>query len=300
VKISKDKGNKNFLISINGLWTSDPDVEALRDSINTWGKVGEVGRVAAWNGSHPILTKEVRDRLGLTEKVPPGGDLFQVLFNELGIVDVAAFRARLIMRNAIRQMKAAYPNDENIRIQVVAHSQGTMVFYRAMLGLTPQEKAMIQFWGNGGEIFIPRDMGLKSAWNTLRDDDVVPLWSNYFNPVRRANNNLGFKFDSANVLLLGKGIPGTNSHTWKTNYQFIYEEKKNLIFDDINAPNRPGPLVLRYPLGIPRFKGLRFNPLDFSNLHIDRGAAAGVLFKNKLKVVYPFNVGMLPDWNPPM
>ena len=122
------------------------------------------GRVAVANGTHGLL--------GL-------GDFRQVLLNELGIIDLTAVRAAKQINIAAKVLKDKGVKDP--RILVVAHSQGTMVFYRAMSLLTPETKKMIEFYGNGNEIFVPNNVGLKKAQNYYFDNDPVPI-NNFLKP----------------------------------------------------------------------------------------------------------------------
>lgn len=97
----------------------------------------------------------------------------QIVANELGLTDITAIRGAEALR-AAGAMGGA--------VQVVAHSQGTMTFRRALslvddVGL----RGRVDYLGAGSEMFIDRDaLGLGSArnlwnWAGFRTSDKVPL-----------------------------------------------------------------------------------------------------------------------------
>jgi hypothetical protein len=72
-------------------------------------------------------------------------------------------------------------------VYVVAHSQGTAIFARALELLTPAERSKIHYYGAGSEWFVdPAKHGLAGAENVWNKKDIVPSFGNYI----RITNNL--------------------------------------------------------------------------------------------------------------
>lgn len=115
-------------------------------------------------------------------------------------------------------------NDPNAKIVVVAHSQGTEVFFRALDFLSAATKSLIEFYGNAGQRFVPNDIGLKSAINLFRSNDPIPYVGNY-NVLRTGYANQ----HDYDVIDLGRGgnlrnifLAGFSAHGWEANYQIFY------------------------------------------------------------------------------
>jgi len=98
---------------------------------------------------------------------------------------------------------------------------------------------MIEFYGNGGQTFIPNDIGLKKAENYMQAND----------PVARLNWSVGKKVREAkghtyDVYSIGRGgegnAPNVGAHGWVDNYQQLYQNPKGVT--------RPqGTTRLQYP-----------------------------------------------------
>jgi hypothetical protein len=214
-------GENKILITVNGVLTNRRGAKELLDSVQAF----DVGtrRVAAQNGNHGLR------------------DFVQILINESHLPDLAALRLAQqidIAANALRKSGAKNPT-----IVVVAHSQGTMTFMRALQLLDPRTKAMIEFYGNGGQIFVPNDIGLKRAVNFLRENDLVarPANSN-LRPIRRAYA-LRHTYEVYEIGRGGRGWPlDIDAHYWKDNYQQLYENKGGLRLppgsNRVNYPKR--------------------------------------------------------------
>ena len=107
-------------------------------------------------------------------------DPIQILGHETGAIDVIAIAAAKKMSNAA--IKAQDNNCSTcFTINVVAHSQGTMVFKTALNLLPEKVKDRIKFVGLGGEVAIDGTDKLISARNIADTCDLVP-WSNWLRP----------------------------------------------------------------------------------------------------------------------
>jgi len=101
------------------------------------------------------------------------GDLVQILLNEV------LFAITVADQEMAKQMKAAARKAKENGcpcwcIYVVAHSQGTMVFRRAVQTLDSETRKHIHFTGLGGQTIIEPGMGLGSAENFAEKQDPVP------------------------------------------------------------------------------------------------------------------------------
>ena len=176
-----EPGN-HLLLFINGIWNSDKDADdSLEATASKLGiSLGKAARVE--NGTH-----------GITFSLIPAwtGDLLQIVGNELGAIDLPAQRAA----NQIHEMVKALESQHIacLRIHVVAHSQGTQIFYGALSLLSPKERAMIDYHGFGPERIIGNNWGLAAVENVRNPLDFVPMIGNDLNPVRRPFAILGRK-----------------------------------------------------------------------------------------------------------
>ncbi|MCK5243565.1 hypothetical protein KAR34_14040, partial [bacterium] len=100
------------------------------------------------------------------------GDAAQALEHEAKAIDITAIRAANAMKKAI--------NDPEIgEVNVVAHSQGSAVFERALSLLTPEERKKVHYQGFGPQKYIDKEyFGLGSARNVKHAKDPVPNISN--------------------------------------------------------------------------------------------------------------------------
>jgi hypothetical protein len=210
-----------ILITVNGILTDRADAVALRDSVKSFNVGGR--RVAAQNGTHGI---------GL-------GDAAEILLNEVGIADLSALRLAWQIEIAAQALKKSGAKDPTI--YVVAHSQGTMVFYRALALLRKETWGMIEFYGNGGEVFVPSDIGLKRAVNFYRVNDPVPVNAN--NPLL-PTRWIAYAHQYNEVWNIGMG-PGRGiaPHLWANNYDQQYKDPSGVrIPPDSKRVKYPGPL----------------------------------------------------------
>jgi RHS repeat-associated protein len=136
-------------------------------------------------------------------------DLFQIIGHETGSIDVIAIAA------AKKISAAAINAQENncgvcFTINVVAHSQGTMVFKTALNLLPEKVKNRIKFVGLGGQVAIDGTGILISARNIADKRDRVPLsnWS----PTRILD---GF---GGSIEMFNSGLPLEDVHSSQINY----------------------------------------------------------------------------------
>jgi RHS repeat-associated protein len=147
------------LVGFNGIFNDADSAAAMKATLARQFGVDELTQVS--NGTHGYVL----------------GDVLQILGNELGAVDITAIRGAQALRLAARQPGT---------IQVVAHSQGTMTFRRALdLVDDPVLRQRIAYHGAGPEMFIDqRALGLASAENFRNRDQDHLLGSD---PVALAN-----------------------------------------------------------------------------------------------------------------
>ena len=154
------------------------------------------------------------------------GDIMQIIGNELGAIDITAIRGS----EALRQAGAA-PGVVN----VVAHSQGSMTFRRALdLVDEPALRARMAYQGAGPELYNSRNhLGLasvKNLWNRERGTarfDPVPL-ANYLPfPARLMGDPFLLGGDTAWQVVDSPGnrsAPGGNRHGFQDYYQgYVHE-----------------------------------------------------------------------------
>ena len=126
-------------------------------------------------------------------------DAFQIIGNEFGFVDITAIRGAQALREA---------NNYGKTIIVVAHSQGTMTFYRALDLVDAREiRRKIKYQGAGSEMFISaKYLGLMSAKNYWNQEKGSSLSQRLLNicSLGLLGNNL--KYD---VIPLTNYLPST-------------------------------------------------------------------------------------------
>jgi len=206
-------GQCSFLVTINGVANTPDDAQRMRNlAEDDFGIAG----VRVVNNTH---------FLGL-------GDTMQILGNELGLIDITA-------RRAAKQIKAVHEwgNREHcpcIRVIVLAHSQGTMIFRRALPLLDGDIKKTIEYHGDGGETFIPSDAGLNSVDNTWNITggaffgmDPVPVIGTFANPLHLFGLPYLLQDGGVNIVhtpidpATGKAVSG-NNHRWSDFYEWRY------------------------------------------------------------------------------
>lgn len=162
--ITEFGGNCRVLITVNGIWN---DTDAA-DQI-----LGRASKSPRYRGAHAIRVQN-----GTHFKV---GDIVQIVGHELGAIDITAVR----LANQLSAAGAALKNAGCCcgSIEVLAHSQGAMVFNRALPLVDNRTKRLICFTGIGGEKAIVRGSGLASTENLGNKHDWVPVIGNY-NPLR--------------------------------------------------------------------------------------------------------------------
>jgi hypothetical protein len=146
------------LVTINGIWNRADDERVLNENV-----ADRMGFNRAWSVSNPTGYPL---------------DFVQIAGHEIGAIDITASRAASAIECAhFQASQSAVPGQIPI-VEVVAHSQGTMVFRRALSLLTSTVRASIRYQGFGGETYIDAgDWGLPFAENTRNTGDWVPLWA---------------------------------------------------------------------------------------------------------------------------
>lgn len=159
----------NVLITVNGIWNN----EDRRDRLNSL-----VSQAPRYKNAIPMMSEN-----HTTLYV---GDILQIIGDELGLIQVSSRRLARHINSVYVQMvknKCSCP-----KIQILAHSQGTMVFERARPLLDKNAAAAIHYTGIGGQTTIQGGHGLARVENyTSKTDflnrDWVPVIGNY-NPLR--------------------------------------------------------------------------------------------------------------------
>jgi len=135
------------LVGFNGMWNTYKDIDKFQLGLQ---KVYSVG-----------ISTQINNPTGLkTTSFFPTAliDSFQIVGNEFGLVDITAIHGARALRDA---------NEEGNVINVAAHSQGVMTYYRSLdLVDEPEIRSKMRFQGVGGEMFISQEyLGLESARN---------------------------------------------------------------------------------------------------------------------------------------
>lgn len=158
------RGVCKISISINGIWNNDQKAADLMNAVADSPRYQNTKVIRVTNRTH----------IGI-------GDLLQIIGNEIGAIDVTAARAAKQINLAAAALKkngccCGF-------IQVLGHSQGAMVFNRALPLLTERAKRLICFTSIGGEKAVVRNVGLSKVENYNNVRDWVPYFGNY-NPIR--------------------------------------------------------------------------------------------------------------------
>jgi RHS repeat-associated protein len=152
--------DKSKLVTFNGILNSGDDASMMRDYARRQYSTADSTHVANRSALFGV------------------GDALQIVGNEFGFIDITAIRGADAIRKA-----ATTPG----LINVVAHSQGSMTFRRALdLVDEPTSRGMIAYRGVGSEIYNSKSyLGLHSARNMWNREvhsksafDPVPL-ANY-------------------------------------------------------------------------------------------------------------------------
>jgi RHS repeat-associated protein len=196
-----DEGRK--LVTFNGMFNDSADATKMRDVTRRQFSVNDSIHVAN------------RSALGGI------GDAIQIMGNELGLIDITAIRGAVALREA-----STMPG----LINVVAHSQGSMTFRRALdLVDEPTVRGRIAYQGGGPEINNSQSyLGLQSAqnfWNQekggARRFDWVPL-ANYLPlPARIMGDPFMMKGSTEWQVVDSPGnrnVPGGNRHGYQDYY----------------------------------------------------------------------------------
>jgi RHS repeat-associated protein len=199
--MTMDEGRK--LVTFNGMFNGNNDAAKMRDVTRKQFSVNDSVHVANRSAFWGI------------------GDVIQVIGNELGLIDITAIRGAAALREA-----SSTPG----LINVVAHSQGSMTFRRALdLVDEPSVRGRIAYQGFGSEINNSQSyLGLQSAqnfWNQERGGarrfDRVPQ-ANYFPlPARIMGDPFMMQGSSEWQVVDSPGnrlVPGGNRHGYQDYY----------------------------------------------------------------------------------
>jgi hypothetical protein len=151
----------NVLITVNGVFTSRTNANSmLQDLILNSPRYRGLHGIAAGNRATYV------------------GDILQIVGDEFGAIQSASFALA-------RQINQAYDSFKQNgcccgTIQVLAHSQGTKTFKRALSLVKPEARKMICYTGIGGQTRISPD-GLGNAENYRNIYDPVP-YAQFLNP----------------------------------------------------------------------------------------------------------------------
>jgi hypothetical protein len=205
-----------ILLTINGILTSRAAAQAMLDSVltfNTANPTPAIRRVEIINGTHGAR------------------DFVQIGLNETQRTTLADYQAAVQIELAAQALRGNGNNDPAIikRIIVVAHSQGTEIFFNALRFLSLDTRAMIEFRGVGSERFVPDNVGLASAVNYYFANDLVASTVN-FTPGRLLEvRNRGYTYEVHN--LGNSPLAGLATHFWQGNY--------SQLFDTVGRIRRP-------------------------------------------------------------
>ncbi len=109
----------------------------------------------------------------------------QGIGQETGAIDITPLRAAELMKKGIAQKGEVY---------VIAHSQGSAIFERALELLTPEERAKVHYQGFGPQKYIDsKEEGLAEARNVRHRSDPIP---HVANTIRRPLPGVGVKDDN--------------------------------------------------------------------------------------------------------
>ena len=149
------------------------------------------------------------------------GDFIQILGDELGTISYASVELSNIIQKAAQQAeknqcKGCY------KIHIVAHSQGTSVFYRSLRLVDEEILPHIYFVGLGGQRFASDISNLGGNENYANVDDIVPFVGNY-SPLRLFGLPRNLLGSGGNVIWRpSTGGRGAN-HNWRNHYIQIFK-----------------------------------------------------------------------------
>ena len=159
----------NVLITVNGIFNTPKARDDLNDSVS---------KSPRYVGAYPIIFHNPTWYVG---------DLIQIVGDELGMIQTSSRRLAKEVNSVYDQFKK---NGCGCGvIQVFAHSQGTMVFNRAIPLIKAEAKKMIYYTGIGGQIAIGGNHGFAippenyGNYADLLHFDGVPL-ANVMSPTR--------------------------------------------------------------------------------------------------------------------
>jgi hypothetical protein len=147
------------------------------------------------------------------------GDILQIIGSEFGRTQLAAARAARQIQLAAKGLKETC-KCKDYEIIVVAHSQGTNIFYQALhkflkKGLNDNDdiRKHISYYGNGSETFISQTAeGLKRAVNFIAPNDKIV----------RLNRLRTMDLSAFNIRYVIQAMPVGNGHNFDGNYSQLY------------------------------------------------------------------------------
>lgn len=149
-------------------------------------------------------------------------DFIQILGDELGTINYASIELAKVIKKASKQAKHNNCKD-CYKIHVVAHSQGTSVFYRALPLVDKEIHSHIYFVGLGGQRFANDIFGLGGNENYANRDDIVPYIGNY-NPFRAFGIPRNISGSGGEVIWLPSSGGWGTSHPWEKHYIHVLNE----------------------------------------------------------------------------
>ena len=202
--VFSDKGCE-FLITVNGIFNTRSGAEELRKNVQATKRYKHI------NPQNTVAARNYTTYLG---------DFVQILGDELGTINYASVELASIIKKASKQAKRNKCND-CYKIHIVAHSQGTSVFYRALPLVDEKIYPHIYFYGLGGQRFANDISGLGGNENGANIDDIVPYIGNY-NPFRLFGIPRNIFGSGGNVTWYPSTGGWGTSHPWQKNYIHIF------------------------------------------------------------------------------
>ncbi|MPM67398.1 hypothetical protein SDC9_114320 [bioreactor metagenome] len=150
-----------FLITVNGVLNTRSDAKQFNDAIAASPRYKHItsgNSVAAYNYT------------------TYAGDFAQIIGDELGTISYPSIELASLVRKAVERAKVN--QCQCYKIHVVAHSQGTSVFYNALPFIDQGIYPNIYYVGLGGERFASGMDGLGGNENYANKDDMIPYWAN--------------------------------------------------------------------------------------------------------------------------